>query len=150
MRPHPAAPLPLVALAAVLVGCTASTGSPSEDKVTGTAGTVTGTVAYLERIALPPDAVVQVQLSDLSRRDAPAAVIAESTVQPDGREVPLPFELRYDPEQIDPENAYAVRATIRSGSRLIYATTTATSVITGGNPDRVDLVLAQVSDGSTP
>lgn len=32
----------------------------------GEPGVITGTVTYLQRIALPPDAVVSVQLQDLS------------------------------------------------------------------------------------
>ena len=46
---------------------------------------VTGTVDYRERMALPPDAVVEVRLSDVSRQDVAAPVIAETTVLPEGR-----------------------------------------------------------------
>jgi putative lipoprotein len=95
-----------------------------------TGGTVTGTVAYRDRMALPPDAVVQVQLSDVSRQDAPATVLAEKTIEPAGRQVPLPFELRYDPGAIEPTHTYAVRATIRSAGRLLYSTDTHAPVIT--------------------
>jgi hypothetical protein len=40
-------------------------------------GRVTGSVTYRERIALSPYAVVQVQLMDVSRVDAPAILLAE-------------------------------------------------------------------------
>jgi len=93
---------------------------------------LSGTVAYRERIALPQDAVVQVQLSDVSVQDAAAPVIAETTVKPEGRQVPLPFELRYDPSKLDPKRTYAVRATIRSGGQLRFTTTTVTPVLTRG------------------
>jgi uncharacterized lipoprotein YbaY len=46
---------------------------------------VTGTVAYPERMAFAPDAVVEVRLSDVSRQDVAALVIAETTVLPEGR-----------------------------------------------------------------
>ena len=78
---------------------------------------VTGTVAYRERMALPPDAVVEVRLSDVSRQDVAAPVIAETTILPEGRQVPIPFELRYDPGKIEPNRVYALRATIRSAGR---------------------------------
>jgi uncharacterized lipoprotein YbaY len=42
--------------------------------VPATTATVTGTVTYLERIALPPDATVAVRLLDISRQDVAATV----------------------------------------------------------------------------
>jgi putative lipoprotein len=105
---------------------------------------VTGSVTYRERSPLPPDAVIRVQLSDVSRQDAAAIPVAQATVTPAGRQVPLPFELRYDPAAIDSTHSYAVRATIESGGRLIFTTTTANMVITRGNPTHVNLVLAGV------
>jgi len=109
-------------------------------------GVVRGSVAYRERMALPPDAVVEVKLSDVSRQDASAPVIAETTVRPEGRQVPLSFELRYDPKKIEPNRSYALRATIRSAGRMIFTTDTAYPVITQGNPTEVDLWLVRVSD----
>ena len=107
---------------------------------------VTGSVTYRERSALPPDAVVRVLLSDVSRQDAAAIPVAQATLIPAGRQVPLPFELRYDPAAIDSTHSYAVRATIESGGRLIFTSTRANMVITRGNPTHVDLVLAGVPD----
>jgi putative lipoprotein len=104
---------------------------------------VSGTVAYRERMALPADAVVQVQLSDVSRQDAPAPVIAETTFTAGGRQVPLPFELRYAAEQIESSHSYAVRATIRQEGMLLFTTDAVHSVITRGNPEKVDLMLVR-------
>ena len=106
---------------------------------------LSGTVAYRERMALPSDAVIQVQLSDVSAQDVAAPVVAETTVTPQGRQVPLPFELHYDPDKIEPKRTYAVRATIRSEGQLLFTTTTATHVLTQGNPSRVDLVLTRAA-----
>ncbi len=141
MTPLSSAPaLPaLGVLAAIVGGCASNQPAPPPR-----GAAVSGTIAYRERVALPPDAEVEVQLSDVSRMDAPAETIAETTVPPDGRQVPLPFELRYDPGKIEPRNTYAVRASIRSGGRLLFTTTSAYRVITGGNPTHVDLLLTQV------
>lgn len=119
-----------------MIGCARNPESSS-------GGKVTGTVAYRERMALPPDAVVQVQLSDVSRQDAPAMVVAETTITPAGRQVPLPFELNYVAGAIDQKHSYAVRATIRSGDQLLYTTNTAAPVITRGNPTQVPLMLVR-------
>lgn len=104
-----------LAMAAILVGCARSGGTDGPvPPAPGTAVEVmTGTVSYRERMALPPDALVEIQLSDVSRQDVAATVVAQTVVSPAGRQVPLPFELRYDPARIEPGHSYAVRATIR-------------------------------------
>jgi hypothetical protein len=64
----------LIALAAfVLTGCAATTAVPKD--AAAAPAMITGTVTYRERIALPPTAVIKVQLVDVSRADAPAVVI---------------------------------------------------------------------------
>ena len=63
--------------------------------------TVTGTVTYLQRMALPPSAVIEVKFQDVFRADAPATVIAEQKITAEGKQVPIPFELRYEPTRID-------------------------------------------------
>jgi putative lipoprotein len=80
----------------------------------------------------------------VSRQDVAAPVIAETTVLPEGRQVPIPFELRYDPGKIDAKRTYALRATIRSAGRMMFTTTTAYRVITQGNPTQVNLMLERV------
>jgi putative lipoprotein len=106
---------------------------------------LSGTVAYRERMALPSDAVIQVQLSDVSVQDVAAPVVAETTITPQSRQVPLPFELHYEAGKIDPKKTYAVRATIRSGGQLLFTTTTATHALTQGNPSRMDLMLTRAA-----
>jgi putative lipoprotein len=61
---------------------------------------VTGTVAYRERVALPPDATAEISLIDASVQDVAAPVIATTTVRADGRQPPLPFSLSYDVSKI--------------------------------------------------
>jgi putative lipoprotein len=106
---------------------------------------VSGTVAYRERIALPPDAVAEVLLSDVSKMDVAAPVIAKTTVLLDGQQVPLTFALGYDSSSIEPNHTYAVRAVILSAGRVIFTTDRAYPVITRGNPTHVDLLLVRVS-----
>ena len=106
---------------------------------------VTGTVTYRERMALTPDAVVEVQLLDASLADASAIVIAEQTIQPK-HQVPIPFELSYDPAVIDERMTYAVRATIREGEQLIFTTDRSYRVLTHGSPSHVDLVLVRTTN----
>ncbi|MBO9519299.1 MAG: YbaY family lipoprotein [Porphyrobacter sp.] len=96
-------------LALSLAACTTSSGGGSSGS-----GHVTleGTVAYRERIALIPDARVRVQIRDVSRQDAPATTIASTEFNSEGRQVPLPFSIKYDPAKILAGRTYSVFARI--------------------------------------
>ncbi len=97
-------------------------------------GVLTGTVTYRQRVALPADSVIEVQLQDVSRADAPAEIVASQTITTAGENVPIPFELTYDPAQIDPRFTYALRATITLDSELSWTSTEAHLVLTNGQP----------------
>jgi uncharacterized lipoprotein YbaY len=119
--------------------------APSPTPLPPRQSTLTGTVTYRERIALPPDAIVEVRLEDVSRADAPAIVVAEQTITSPGQ-VPIAFSLSYDPSAIEERFTYAVRARITDASgRLLFITTTMNRVLTRGAPtDGVELVLQRV------
>ncbi len=98
----PMEPTRRTALAAALLVLAAPAGA-TQDVV------ITGTAAYRERIALPPGAVLEVELRDIARADAPAPLLAATRVEPAGQ-VPIPFTLRVDPARIDPRARLAVSA----------------------------------------
>jgi len=134
-----------VAVWSLLAGATASpvlAAAASNSKVTGS-------VTYRERVALPPGAVVRVTLSDVSRADAAAEVIAERTVEPQ-HAVPVPFELEYDARVIDEQRTYAVRATIERNEHVLFTTDRAYHVLTRGSPAHVELVLVRSGGGTVP
>jgi len=108
------------------------------------ASAVSGTVAYRERVAMPENALLTVQLQDVSRADAPAEVVAEQKVAFAGRQVPLPFELPYDPSKLDPKHTYSISARITVDGQLRFLNTSAYRVITQGNPSKVNLLLHSV------
>ncbi len=58
---------------------------------------VTGTINIRQRIALPPDAVLTVTLSDASLADAPARVLSQKAVRTEGKQAPFNFALPYKP-----------------------------------------------------
>ncbi len=80
---------------------------------------LTGEVIYRERIALPPNAVLTVQLADVSLADAPATVLGEQKIAPAGQ-VPIGFEIRFDPSDIRPNMTYALQARISVEGRLLF------------------------------
>jgi len=127
----------------VLVGC--QTADPQPQLQTSTTQTISGTVSYRERIALPDEAVVTVTLEDISLADAPAKVIAKHRFMPNGKQVPLAFELAYDPRKIQENHRYNVRAQIEVDGRLRFTTDTIAPVVTDGNKTNVvDLRLVGV------
>ncbi|MGH7430319.1 MAG: META domain-containing protein, partial [Candidatus Methylomirabilales bacterium] len=89
-----------------------------------------------------------VWMTDVSPFILAVPLIAETTVRPEGRQVPIPFELRYDHSRIAPDHTYAVKAAIRSAGRILFLTETAYPVITQGNPTQVDLWLVRATDES--
>lgn len=91
---------------------------------------ITGQVSYRERIALPPDAVLEVTLLDVSRADA--AAIALSTRRYAMTGVPFAFRLAYDPALIEDRRSYTIRARILSGDTVLFRTTRAHPVLTRG------------------
>lgn len=110
------------------------------------AAAVTGAVTYRERIALPPDSVVTVQIQDTSRADAPAIVIGEQVIPTMGRQVPIPFSVSYDPAAIDPRFRYTLSVRITDGAgRLMWINMQSYPVITMGNPTSdVEVVVGMV------
>jgi putative lipoprotein len=133
----------------LLAACTpGAVNATKPARLSSPASAVTGTVTYLQRSALPPTAVIEVQLQDVSLADAPAKVISTQSIEANGKQVPFPYELKYDPAQIDPKNTYAVRATIKDGDRLLFTNVRPYSVITNGAPtSNVEIIVGPVSSG---
>ena len=129
----------LVASAALVsLGCARNQESGDQGKAT----MVKGTVAYRERMALPSDAVVEVWMTDVTPGIITTMqVLGQTTIQTEGQQVPIPFELPYDPAQIVPDHTYGIRAAIQAGGQTLFASNAPTSVITQGNPTQVELWL---------
>ena len=116
----------------------ASAPAPSEARAT-----LTGSVGYRQRIALPPGAVVKVTLEDISLADAKALVLDEQVIETTGQ-VPIPFELAYDPAAIDPRHRYAIRAQIRVDDELWFTTTRVNPALNDAGTGPFDLILDMV------
>ena len=105
---------------------------------------VNGTVTYRERLTLTPGATLTVELRDVSYADGPAPLIASQTIS-DPRQVPIEFVVKYSRDDIKSRNTYALQARIvESDGRLAFTNDTAYDVITGGNPDSVDMLMVLV------
>ena len=105
------------------------------------AGSVTGTIAYLQRIALPPNAIILVQLQEVSRADAPSKTIAQEKITLGDRQVPVPFELKFEPTKIDAKHSYVVSARIVVDDELRFSSDKVYPVLTRDNPSHVEIIL---------
>ena len=123
-------------LAAVMAGACTS--------ITPPAVTVTGTATYRERMALPPDAVFEATLEDVTRIDAPAVVIASIRIEQPGN-VGIPFEIGYDGAMIQPSRRYAVRGRILVDGKPFFVTDQFYPVLTSGAGNQADLLLRKVT-----
>ena len=105
--------------------------------------TVTGTITYTEEIALPAEGVVvTVKVEHVSRADAPAITIGQQVIENPGQ-VPIPFEIEYNPADIDERYVYALRARIEVDGKLWFINSSRYAVITRGNPTSDIEVLVQ-------
>jgi uncharacterized lipoprotein YbaY len=114
------------------------------------AGTVRGVVSYRQRMALPPNAVIQVVLEDVSLQDVVAPVLSTVTISAPGRQVPIPFVLPYDRGKIKPQHTYAVRARITVEGQLRFINTSRYAVITNGAPTQIEVWVDPVSSPTQP
>ena len=107
-------------------------------------GTLTGNVFYLERIALSPEAIITVELQDVSA--GTTNVIATRDINAEGRQVPIPFELPYDPTAIDPAGTYLLSARISENGQTVFSSPTGVPVLTNGAPtSNVELMVSQAA-----
>jgi putative lipoprotein len=109
---------------------------------------VTGTVTYREQTQLRPDTVVMVLIRDMSNMDTHATVIGDQYISTQGEQVPIAYEVRYNPDKIDESHTYGVFARIQdNGGKLLFVSDALTPVITQGNPTTdVKVVVVPVGD----
>lgn len=107
------------------------------------AETVKGSVTYLQRMAMPAGALLEVSLVDISRADAPASIVGTTQIYGPFSS-PVKFRINVDPEKIEAKSDYAVRATIRIDGKLYMSTDKAYLVLTKERGNNVDLALRGV------
>lgn len=125
--------LPLMLLGLIFAGCSTT---PTLQ--------VSGQVSYLQRIALPVDAVLEVVLESVPavEGDAPL-MLASQRIEPVGG-VPAPFALLVSPSAIESDGRYRVTASLRAPG-MHYRSLDDYCVLTRGCPDQVDVLVKPVA-----
>jgi putative lipoprotein len=99
----------------------------------GVEGVVRGPAA----VALPPGAVVRIELVDLWQQDERDAVVAQQVIR-DAAALPLRFDIPLA-APVNPSHPYDVRAAITVGGRLAYISRSAVPVLHPGPRIRVEV-----------
>lgn len=126
-----------------LVGC-----SPKEQAATTAAEVpmkISGEAFYRERIAVPPEAQVEVFLEDVSLADAPAKIIG-SKVIPNAGQPPYKFEIEYLPSAIIPGHRYNLRARLSANGELLFITDQANLVFAEGQENQTQLLMRRTGN----
>ncbi|RRR72797.1 MAG: lipo-like protein [Candidatus Viridilinea halotolerans] len=117
----------------------------SPNLVQAQAGAIAGTLTYRERIALPSNAIVTVQVAELPENGAPQ-VIAEQRFNTNGAQPPFRYTVNYDPARINNDARYTVQANISVDGQARFATGQVFPVITrGAGVNDVNITLASVA-----
>lgn len=106
-------------------------------------GFLNGTVTYTQRMALTPQAEVQVELRDVSAPDDASTLIAKQVIATPGQ-VPIPFSLEYDTTKIRGGRTYAISARIVDRGQLQFITDTRIPVLTGAAQGPIEIVVVPV------
>lgn len=104
--------------------------------------TVSGNVTYRERVALPPDAIVRIILESVG---APIEVLAEQTIETQGKQVPIPFSLTYDTSSVREDTSYVIRAQILVDQQLRFAGDVAYPTTPHQKPAKVEVIVRSVT-----
>lgn len=108
---------------------------------------ISGQALYLDRIALPQNAVFKATLEDVSLMDAPSVTLGSVTVSPAGQ-VPIPFEIIYNRDDIKKGHSYSVRGKITVDEKLIYITDTSSFVLNGKDDSHIKLMMKRIQKRS--
>lgn len=141
MLPTPRRALALT-LALVVGGCVARHAPPPASAPADTGPiAVQVRVDYRQRVALPPTAVVHVQLQDVARADAPARVLAEETLTTQGAQVPFAFTLRASADAAAPPARLVLRVRIEVDGQLRFTNPSAVAVPVPPPPRPIEVVV---------
>jgi putative lipoprotein len=100
------------------------------------APSLSGTITLPEGAVLPEDAVVRIELLDISRADAPATVVTvQELTAAVLTEAGIPFSMEYDAAAILEEAVYSLGVRIEDATGApLFVAGTVVPVITAGNP----------------
>lgn len=132
-------PVPTPTLGAAVAGQQAAITQPN----------VSGSVYIRQRVALPPDAVLTVTLSDASVAGRPSKVLSQRVVRTEGKQAPFQFVLPFNPADVQPNARILLSAAIAVDGKLAFITNNVKPVINQGGT-KAELLLVPVPQRAIP
>ncbi|WP_319533187.1 YbaY family lipoprotein [uncultured Cohaesibacter sp.] len=102
-----------------------------------------GEVYASHEARLPKNAMLELQLLDISEDNEQGVTLAKSTIVL-ARSLPLLFQIPYDSADIKRAHTYSISGTIHAGGKLLYASRDTHLVFTDSNFSFVRLCLSAV------
>ena len=100
-------------------------------------------MTYIQRIALTPEAIVQIELRDATLPEAGGLPIAKKVIQRPGQ-VPVAFSLTFEPEALAAGRRYALSARISDRGQLQFVTENPVAVVPREGQAPVEIVVVPV------
>ena len=108
---------------------------------------IRGNASYLERIALPSNAIFEATLEDVSLMDVASVTLGSTVISPAGQ-IPIAFEIKYNTDDLKKGHRYSVRAKITVDDTLLYITDTSNPVLNGKDDKKLQLVMKRIKRSS--
>jgi putative lipoprotein len=99
---------------------------------------ITGSVTYLDSIALPPDAILSIRIQSGKR------TLVEQRYELNGAQVPIPFSATVDRDLMGRKASATVSARIEAGGKALFVSDKPYSAMKNGQPVPADIVLKPV------
>ena len=111
--------------------------------------TVTGSARFEGQVALPPNAVLEVSVADVSRAHARATTLASFSGPASGPQ-PLRFSLPVERKRVEERGSYSVRAEVLVDGKALYVTDSAYLVLGHSGSTHADVLLRPVDTRAQP
>jgi len=96
---------------------------------------ITGVISHNHRMEIPVGYKVTILIEDITKPGVTGKRIAQKVIESQGEVLPMPFEIVYDPGQINADHTYSVKVMIEdSTGGILYSNDSNVPVITHGNP----------------
>ncbi len=81
---------------------------------------IQGSVTYLVRMALPPDAVLTLRVQDRSPNGKSVLTLSEQSIELNGLQVPIPFQITIDRDLLGKQSRPFITARIERKGKLLF------------------------------
>ncbi|MCD2514205.1 YbaY family lipoprotein [Comamonas endophytica] len=129
-----------LASAALLAACAQPGKMPAPQ-----ANAIVGTVDLAERVMVPPQSTLIVELHQIAQPSAPAQIVGQTAINIETLKPPFKFILPTNNAPINQEAEYRVSARITLGNQTTFASDTAYPVLTRGAGKTANLMLVRVA-----